>query len=152
MHDYFDSELRCPKCGTLHRRNEGNMQTHLRGDPDGTALGVGHLLDPGDLKAEAVRGAGYLLITPPSTEGTLRLLNSWSCYTCNTDQWAIVEILESRISRIEAVSLKRTVLDEANFIGAVDAELLAAAFLDLSSREMRERKLDTVTVLRQHLE
>ena len=128
------------------------MQTHLGGGANGTALGVGDLLDPADLNAEAVRGAGYLLITPPTAGGTLRLLNSWSCYSCNTDQWAIVEILESRISRIKAVSLNRAVLDEANFIGAVDAELLAAAFLDLSSREMRERRLDTVTVLRQHLD
>ena len=128
------------------------MQTHLRGDANGAALGVGYLLDPADLNAEAVRGAGYLLITPPAAEGTLRLLNGLSCYTCNTDQWAVVEILESRITRIEAVSLNRAVLEDANFIGAVDAELLAAASLGLSSREMRERKLDTVTVLRQHLD
>jgi hypothetical protein len=127
------------------------MQTHIRTDANGSELGIGHLLESMDVNTEHLVGAGYLLIIRPANEGTLRILNIWSCDACDTDQWAIVDIAERKIARIEAVLMSRAVLEAANFIGEVDAELLAAALLDIPPWEVSDRKLDVVSVLRQHL-
>lgn len=151
MYDYFDAELRCPRCGTAHPSNEGNMQTHIRTDANGSELGIGYLFEPIDVNTEHLVGAGYLLLTRPTNEETLRLLNIWSCDACDTDQWAIVDIVERKIERIEAVSMSRTVLEAANFIGEVNAEFLAAQLLNISLQELNERKLDVVDALRERL-
>jgi hypothetical protein len=53
------------------------------------------------------------------------LLDVWTCPECETEQWAAVEVAETRIDRIEGVLLNRATLEGANFISDADAELLA---------------------------
>jgi hypothetical protein len=152
MFDYFDAELRCPRCGVASRPDVNiNMQTHIRDDADGSALKVGYEFDASELRQESITSSGYLLIRSPDSEQLIRLLNVWMCRACKTDQWAVVEIVEGKITRIEAVSMDLAVLEGSNFIAEVNAELLAASLLDIPPWELRERKLDVVTVLRQHL-
>lgn len=127
------------------------MQTHIRTDANGSELGIGYPFEPMDVNTEHLVGVGYLLITRPANEGTLRLLNIWSCDACDTDQWAIVDIAERKIVRIEAVSISRAVLEAANFIGEVNAEFLAAELLDIPLQELSDHRLDVVDVLREHL-
>jgi hypothetical protein len=152
MYDYFDAKLRCPHCGTVSGpRARINMQTHIRGDADGSTLEVGYTFDEGDLRHEAIAGSGYLPIKTAAPHEPIRLLNVWHCPECRTEQWAEVNITNGKIELIEAVSLNRAVLEGAHFVAEVHAELLAASLLDLSSRDMREKKMNVVTVLRQHL-
>jgi hypothetical protein len=152
MYDYFNANLTCPRCGNASGpRARINMQTHIRDDADGSTLEVGYEFDASDLKEESILSSSYSLIRPPDSQQAIRVLNIWRCPSCRTDQWAVVEIMERKIIRIEAVSMSRAVLEEANFIGEVNAELLAATLIDIPSRELSERKLDVVTVLRQHL-
>ncbi len=152
MYDYFIAELRCPRCGTVSPTTAyTNMQTHLRGDADGSTLGVGYEFEPVDLTTKHILGAGYTLIARPSEGGPIRLLDVWNCPACETEQWAMVEIANRRITRIEAVSMDRITFESANFISEVNAELLAAALMGISWAEFSERSLDSVIILRQHL-
>lgn len=82
----------------------------------------------------------------------MRLLDVWTCPSCETEQWATVEITDGGIERIEAVSMDRVILESANFISDTNAELLAAALLDIPPWELTERKLGSVEILQQRLE
>lgn len=154
MFDVFVSTLRCPRCGTVNSpAANANMQTHIRGGSAyGDELAVGYVFEKVYLETEHLLGAGYALIKAPPTTGPIRLLDIWSCPACETDQWAMVEIADRRIERIEAVSMNRATLEAANFISEMNAELLAAALMGISWAEVSERKLDSVEVLRQRLE
>jgi hypothetical protein len=153
MFDYFVAELHCPHCSAVSAPTAlTGMQTHLRGDADGSELGVGYVFDPADLKTNHILGAGYALIESPATEGTLRLLEVWTCPACETEQWAVVEIVRRRIERIEAVRMNRPSFEAANFISEVNAELLAAALTGLSPADFAERNLSSVEILRQRLD
>jgi hypothetical protein len=152
MYDYFVAELRCPRCGTVNSATANiNMQTHIRDDADGSSLAVGYLFDPVDLKTENVLSSGYALVSPPAVAGTLRLLDTWTCPACETEQWAAVEIVNGRIERIEAVPMNRATLEATNFISDVNAELLAAALMDMPPAEWAKLKLNSIDVLRQRL-
>lgn len=154
MFDYFVAELRCPRCGTISPITENiNMQTHIRGgSAHGSELTVGYSFDPVYLKTEHILGAGYALIAPPAPTGPIRLLDVWTCQACETEQFAMIEIVGARIVRIEAVPMNRATLEAANFISDVNAELLAAALMDISPAELAQRKLHPVEILRQRLE
>jgi predicted nucleic-acid-binding Zn-ribbon protein len=153
MYDYFRAQLRCPRCENISAADAHiNMQTYMRNDADGSELAVGHLFEPIELTTKHILSSGYALISEPKNSAAIRLLDVWSCPKCETDQWATVEIAEARIVRIEAVAMSLGVLESANFITEVNAELLAAALLDIPTWEVIERKLDVVTVLRQHLQ
>jgi hypothetical protein len=153
MYDYFVAELPCSHCGTCNPiAAYTNMQTHIRGSgADGSELTVGTSLQPAYLTAEHLQGAGYALIASPSDPNSLRLLDVWICPTCNTEQWAMVEIVTGQIERIEAVAMNRPSFEAANFIDEVHAELLAAELLGISWAEFSERNLSSVEVLRQRL-
>lgn len=152
MYDYFVAELRCPRCRTANSTTANtNMQTHIRDDADGSSLTVGYLFDPVDLKTENVLTSGYALIKPPEATKTIRLLDVWMCPVCETEQWAMVEIANGRIERIEAVPMNRATLEAANFISDVNAELLAAKLMNISPAELSKRKVNPVDVLRQQL-
>lgn len=153
MYDYFVAALRCLHCGTVSAATAAtNMQTYIRGDRDGSELPVGYSFEPVDLTTRHLLGADYALIAPPPTEGTVRLLDVWTCPACETEQWAAVEIVGGRIERIEAVPMNRAIFEAANFISDVNAELLAAALMDISPAEFAERKVSSVEILRQRLE
>ena len=153
MFDYFVAPLRCPHCGSVSPATAvTGMQTHIRRDANGSELSVGYVFDPGDLKTEHILGAGYALIAAPRSEGSLRLLDVWTCPECETEEWAVVDIVNRRIERIEAVRLDRATLESSNYISDVNSDLLASALSDLSQEEMRDRNVSSIEILRQQLE
>ncbi|HEX3483285.1 MAG TPA: hypothetical protein VHT91_50080 [Kofleriaceae bacterium] len=152
MYDYFVAELRCPRCGATISISENiNMQTHIRADADGSALGVGYSFDPEDLTTEHLFSAGYALISPPLHPGSMRLLDLWICPADQTEQWAMIEIVAGRIDNIEAVDMNRATFEKANFISEGNADFLAEAIAGISQSEIAERKLSSVEILRQNL-
>lgn len=146
MYDVFVADLRCPNCNAIASvRDNIGMQTHIRGGAaDGSELGIGFELEANYLTVDRIIGSGYALIREPAPDGVIRLLDMWTCPTCDTEQWAMVTISEQRIRQIEAVTLSRSVLETANFISAIDASVLAGRFA-VSDRET------SVNILRQHL-
>jgi Zn finger protein HypA/HybF involved in hydrogenase expression len=150
MFDECQAELYCQNCSHLSSMNENIcMQTHLLSEA--VTLRVGHVFELNEVSLEAILGGGYTLIAEPVASSPIRLLNTWGCPACEKEQWAIVEISDRRLSSIRAVPMNATALREANFISEVDGELLAAALLDIPTREFAERKLDAIEVLRQRL-
>ncbi len=132
MFDVFVAPLRCPGCDTIVA--EAEIKTHIRdGLADGSALGIGFEFDPVDLTTENMVGTGYALVNPPDADGPIRLLDVWICPHCGTEQWAMVEIDDRKIRRIEAVKLDKATLESANFISDVDADLLAEGLGDAGS-------------------
>jgi hypothetical protein len=126
MFDVFVAPLRCPGCDTLAA--DAEIQTHIRGgSADSSALGIGFELNPSRLTTESIVGNDYALVTPPDADGPIALLDIWLCPQCETEQWALVEIADRKIRRIEAVTLDRATLEAAHFISEVNAELLAEA-------------------------
>ena len=153
MYDYFVAELRCPRCGAVSPVTANtNMQTYIRGDADGSALGIGYQFDPKDLTTQHLLGAGYALISPPARAGSMRLLDLWICPVCQTEQWAMIEIEDGRIKRIDAVPMDRTTFEHANFISEGHADFLAEALAGTTQAEIAERQLSSVEILRRHLE
>jgi hypothetical protein len=128
-----------------------NMQTHLRDDANGSGLPIGFVFDKADLEARNIAESGYLLVEDLGTSNNVRILNTWHCPSCGTEQWGLVEIANGVLESISGLLMNREALDRANFIGEVDAGLLAAALLDIPPWELTERKLDSIEVLRQRL-
>jgi hypothetical protein len=152
MYDHFTGELRCPRCGTINSTIAyTNMQTHLRSDADGSALAVGYEFQLVDLTTKHILDAGYSLVSPPYEGGASRLLEVWNCPVCETEQWAMVEIVNRKVARIEAVLMNRTTFEAANFISEVNAELLSVTLMGILWAEFSERKLNSVDVLKQQL-
>jgi hypothetical protein len=148
MYDYVVAELRCPRCGATSSISENtNMQTYIRADADGSALGVGYSFDPRDLTTEHLFSAGYALISPPLQPGSMRLLDLWICPAGQTEQWAMIEIVDGRIDRIEAVAMNRATFETANFISEGNADFLAEAISGIAQSEIAERKLSSVEIL-----
>jgi hypothetical protein len=146
MFDFFIAPLRCPDCDTDYPN--AAIQTHIQGGcEDGSALRVGFQLDAVDLKSEHILGAGYALVTEPRPGGPIRLLDTWSCWRCVADKWAVVEIVDRRIRNIEAVKLDRVTLESANFINALNALMRAETLVG----ERLEWSAPFVEILRQRL-
>jgi hypothetical protein len=126
MYDVFVANLQCPGCSAVASVNDNTaMQTHVRCDADGAALGVGFQFEPNDLETEDIVRGGYLLVSPPVQGKPIRLLEVWICPSCQTEQWAAITIDDNCIQDIEAVRLDGAALRAANFISEVNAELLA---------------------------
>lgn len=148
MFDNLEASIHCPRCGHTSRSDESiGIQTHLREMADGSVLTLGHQFDENDLR----NCDGYLQISPPRAAGDVALLNTWTCPSCEKEQWARVEIVAGRLTSISPVSMSAATFNAANYIGEVDAELLAAAVLGMDSLEFVEQQLDPVAVLRQRL-
>jgi hypothetical protein len=153
MFDTFIAALHCPRCGNVSPATAVcGVQTHLRGDADGSELAVGYSFDPVDLKTEYILGAGYALITPPAAAGTMRLLDVWTCPACQSEQWAAVEIVQGRLERIEAVAMNQATFLTANFISDVNADFLAEALTGVSQAEIAQEKVSSIDILRERLE
>jgi hypothetical protein len=144
MFDTFIAPLRCPACSS--DAPEAEIQTHLRGvSADGSALRVGDQLDAADLTTESILGADYALVQEPDVGGPIRLLDVWICPSCQTEPWAMVEIVDCRIREIIAVALDRPTLLAAHFISDTNATILADSVRgDLEGE-------DVVEVLRRRL-
>ena len=104
------------------------MQTHIRVDADGSALGAGYEFDPFDLKTDKILRTGYLLVSPPEPSKPIRLLETWTCPKCETEQWAMITIDGTRLQLVEAVKLDLSSLQLANFISDFNAENAASQF------------------------
>ena len=131
MFDVFVAELRCPNCGSLASLTDDTaMQTHLRTDADGSSLPIGYEFDPYDLEVTQILGSQYALVSEPEPGKPIRLLDIWTCPTCNKEQWAMVTIDQNRIQLIEAVKLDRASLQAANFISDVNAKIMAERYAD----------------------
>jgi rubredoxin len=129
VYDLFVGDLRCPNCGALSSNGDHTaMQTHIRVDADGSALGVGYNFDPFDLNSEKILRSGYLLVSPPEPNKPIRLLDTWACPKCETEQWGMITIDGGRLQLIEAVELDRASLQLANFISDFNAENVASQF------------------------
>lgn len=152
MFDDFDAPMHCPLCGHVSSSSEYiGMQTKLRGDRDGSTLRIGYQFKPNDLRTSHIESAGYLLILPPVPEDRIRLLNTWSCPSCETEQWGLVEIVDGKLTGISAVPMNGSIFHSANFIAGLDAEFLAAALLNMPSLDFLEQGLDPLAVLRERL-
>jgi phage FluMu protein Com len=146
MFDLLVAEMRCPGCGTVSPITaHTNMQTHIRDDADGSALGIGFTFDPRDLTMESLLDASYALLAEPAPGGPVRVLEVWSCPACKTEQWGMVTIAEGRIQQIEAVS--RAMLEAASFISERSAGLMAES----TSGDVPEGTVDPVKVLLEKL-
>jgi hypothetical protein len=153
MYDYFVAQLLCPKCGHLSEVAEfTNMQTKIRADANGSELCLGFIFDKADLQRKRIIDSGYSLVQDlPASSSVIRLLNVWSCPSCETDQWAMIEIKDACITDIHAVGINQDSLNAANFIATVDAELLAAELLDVPSWSRNGGGRNPIDVLRQRL-
>lgn len=153
MYDYFIADLQCSDCGPINPATAyTSSQTHIRGSgADGSELAVGTALAAVHLTTEHLVSAGYALITPPAAADSLRLLDVWICPVCNTEQWAMIEIVSGRIVCIKAVEMNRATFEATNFIDDTHAEALAAELLGIPVAEFLERKLNSIETLRQQL-
>lgn len=142
--DYFVAELRCPRCGFVSRADDSTgMQTYIRTEPQLAWLKVG---DPLEIDLSAVNGRGYLIVQPP--EDPVRILQSWSCPSSGSINWAEVVVRDGRIESITAVPLDQSTLDRLHLLDA-EAKGLAAA---LSDREFKDvSNNEVITLLRQRL-
>jgi hypothetical protein len=151
MYDEFVANMRCLHCGS-EASERTPMQTHIRGGgADGSELPVGYCFKPVDLTTSHLLGTGYMLIKEPVDAESLCLLDVWICYACETEQWGRVAVAKRCIEQISAVTLTRTVLESANFISEMNAELLAARLLDIHVAEINQHPLPIVEILRRHL-
>lgn len=121
--DVFIAPVQCPSCQD-HR--DAVIQTHIRGiSADGSALGIGFELDAFDLESGNLLGNGYALVREPGLDEPLRLLERWTCSNCNTEQWAVVEIVDEKVCSIEPAVLDRATLESVNFISEINALVVA---------------------------
>ena len=146
MFDIFVAPLKCPNCGTL--MHDAEIKTHIRNvSADSSRFGVGFEFDALDLTIESIMDSDYSLVKPPYADGPIRLLDVWICTQCDTEQWAIVEVVDRRISSIKAVRLDRVTLESVNFISEVNVQLLAEALRG----EQTNTDVSSVEILRQRL-
>jgi hypothetical protein len=145
MFDVFVDRLQCPKCEAAV---DAEIQTHIRnGSADGSALGVGFEFDPVDVTHDNIIDGGYALVRRADAAGPIRLLDVWICTSCETEQWAVVEIANRKIRMIRAVTLDRATLDSVNYISEVNADLVAKTL----DGEASGRGESSVEILRRRL-
>lgn len=83
MYDYVVAALRCPNCNTVSAADSStNMQTHIRDDAAGSEITVGYRLEPLEIRDQDIVSSGYLATGQASTDGHIRLLETWQCPTC----------------------------------------------------------------------
>jgi hypothetical protein len=145
MYDIFVAELQCPNCRTVHTADAyTNMQTYIRSYPDSSAIGIGFIFEPRELTTKNIINARYKVIAEPPPGGPIRLLNTWTCPACNTEQWAMVTIADGRLQQVEGVTMSRATLEAANFIPDIDADLLAERYASPDAE-------NSIDILRRHL-
>jgi len=144
MLDWFISPMHCSNCNA--DSPTVSIQTHFRGiSAEGAGIRVGFEIDLVDLATDSILGAGYALIHEPDVGGPIRLLEVWSCASCPTEQWAMIEISDRRVREICAATLDRSTLLTAHFISDY------AEFLADSLRSEIDGDLDTIAVLKRRL-
>jgi len=147
MYDYFVAAMRCAGCGAASPADSStDLQTHIRYDARGIEIPVGFQLHARDATDRRIEGSGYLPIGHGRAEGRSRLLDTWSCPTCEHENWACVTIVGTAVVAIEGVTLDRATLESAQFI-TESCFIAAAQVSGLPSQEIT----DPVSVLLERL-
>jgi hypothetical protein len=147
MYDYFVAAMKCPNCGTVSPADAStNMQTHVRDDASGIEIGVGFQLDPLEVRDQDLEASGYLPVGCGRTDDRVRLLNQWTCPTCDHENWGRVTLVGTEVVAIEGVPLDQATLAGAQFI-AQSCYVDAARVSDIPVRDLLEGKVNPVSVL-----
>jgi hypothetical protein len=129
MFDVFIAEIKCPKCSSVIEKAE--IQTHIRGGcADSSGLHIGFAIDAHNLTEHNLLGAGYILINKPEADKAIKLLDTWICPVCQTEQWACVTITDYKVHAIEGIKLDKTALISSHFISDINASLAASSLLN----------------------
>jgi hypothetical protein len=106
---YFVAELECPECGTRSPADEStDIVTPLI--PEGTTfLAVGDRAD--EISWATVRH-WYPVLREPEPGEPIKLLETWVCPACGSENWARITLDDGLVAAIEAVPLTaETILD-----------------------------------------
>jgi len=151
MYDYFVAAMTCANCKTTSPADSStNMQTHLRDDARGIEIGVGFQLDPLELRDQDIESSGYLPVSRERVDGRIRLLETWSCPTCQHENWARVTIAGTEVVAIEGATLDRATLAGAQFI-TESCFIAAARVSGIPTQELMMGTVDPVSVLLERL-
>ena len=143
---YFVASLTCPRCGTVSPEDiSTDMANHL-------ASGEGiQLLRVGDRGISVANiAAEYIELRPAGDEDEVRLLETWSCEACGSENWAVVTVRDGTIESIEARPMTRATLDEVHFV----TEAIADQFARLTGESLwdgRDVRSDFAELLRAKL-
>jgi hypothetical protein len=109
---YFVAALTCPECGAVTSEGSSTgMRNHLARGHGVQVLRVG---DGGitlpDITSE------YIQVRDPGDGREVRLLETWTCAACGSDNWAVGTIRDGTIESIEARPVSRATLDDVHFV------------------------------------
>lgn len=123
--DYFQTDLRCPRCGIVTRASDVEIPTTIRKHPELANLRVGDAIGPLD-------PSNYQLVNPVSSD-RVRIVEDWACKgECHFwPLWAEITIDGGVIVSIMPVEMEPALLARANYLNS-EAKL-AARELDGSS-------------------
>jgi hypothetical protein len=109
---YFVAALTCPECGVVTPEDSSTgMRNHL-----GSGHGV-QVLRVGDGGITLPNIASeYIQVRDPGDGQEVRLLETWTCAACSSDNWAVVTIRDGTIESIEARPVSRATLDDVHFV------------------------------------
>lgn len=151
MYDYFVAKMTCTRCGTTSAADSStDMQTHLRDDARGIEIAAGFELDAMEVRDQDIRSSGYLATGRQRSDGTTRLIESWTCPVCKHQNWARITIDGTKVAAIEGITLDREALESAQFI-TDGSYVLAASLSGLPAQELMTGAIDTVRVLLERL-
>jgi hypothetical protein len=109
---FFVAALTCPECGGVTPEDASTgMRNHL-GSGHGVQVlrvGDGGITLP-DIASE------YIQVRDPGDGREVRLLETWTCAACGSDNWAVVTIRDGTIESIEARPVSRATLDDVHFV------------------------------------
>ena len=100
---YFVAALTCPECGGVTPEDSSTgMRNHL-----GSGHGV-QVLRVGDGGITLPNIASeYIQVRDPGDGREVRLLETWTCAACSSENWAVVTIRDGMIESIEARPVSR---------------------------------------------
>lgn len=110
--DWFVAPLLCPTCHSMSPEDDSTeMSTRIQ-MPTTRYIHVGERVDG----PAAAIGLTYVMLRSVAAGETIRILVTWSCPSCASDNWARVEIAEGIVASIQAVPLSRDEVAGAHFI------------------------------------
>jgi RNA polymerase subunit RPABC4/transcription elongation factor Spt4 len=112
---YFVAELDCPVCGTRSPADEStDIVTPLLAE--GPAfLAVG---DRADEISWATVSHWYPVLREPEPGEPIKLLETWACPNCGSENWVRITLDDGVVAAIEAVPLTRETILDAHAIAS----------------------------------
>lgn len=109
---YFVAALTCPECGAVTPEDSSTgMRNHLGSGHGVQVLRVG---DGGITLPDVA--SEYIQVRDPGDGHEVRLLETWTCAACGSENWAVVTIRDGTIESIEARPVSRATLDDVHFV------------------------------------